>query len=92
MNLDLESPRMRQAMKILGYEKEDLNTRKRRENFTASTYDSAKTPTEKAVVTAVEKLNTVDHHEVDDAIINLRMQHYQKRLMDRINRVLHTRK
>ena len=39
VNLDLESPRMMQAMKMLGFEKEDLNTRKRREHFTVDNTD-----------------------------------------------------
>ena len=33
VNLDLDSPRMRQAMEILGYEKEDLDNKKRRDHF-----------------------------------------------------------
>ena len=33
VNLDLDSPRMQQAMKKLGYSKEDLNNSKRKENF-----------------------------------------------------------
>jgi len=31
VNLDLDSPRMSQAMRMLGFEKEDLDTKKRRE-------------------------------------------------------------
>ena len=33
VNLDLDSPRMQQAMQKLGYEKEDLDTYKRKEHF-----------------------------------------------------------
>lgn len=33
VNLDLDSPRMQQAMKKLGYSKEDLNNSKRKEYF-----------------------------------------------------------
>ena len=40
----------------------------------------------------VKTLNTIEPDEVDEAIINLRFKHYQQRLMDRINRVLSTRK
>ena len=33
VNLDLDSPRMQEAMKMLGYSKEDLNNSKRKESF-----------------------------------------------------------
>ena len=33
VNLDLDSPRLQSAMQILGYDAEDLNTRKRKDNF-----------------------------------------------------------
>lgn len=37
VNLDLDSPRMSQAMAMLGFEKEDLNTKKRRDQFRIDT-------------------------------------------------------
>jgi len=40
----------------------------------------------------LKQLSTIQPVEIDEAIITLRFKHYQQRLMDRINRVLMTRK
>lgn len=91
MNLDLDSPRMSQAMAILGYEKEDLNTKKRRDQFRIETDLGSKSPHSKQVFDTRELL-TIDPEEVEEELVTLRFKHYQQRLMDKINRVLQTRK
>ena len=57
VNLDLDSPRMSQAMQVLGFEKEDLNTRKRKDHFLDVTDTGS--PRTKAAVD-VKNLNTIE--------------------------------
>ena len=49
-----------QAMQTLGYDKEDLNTRKSKAYFLTPKIENAKTPNEKQIINAVENSNTVD--------------------------------
>jgi len=69
VNLDLDSPRMTQAMQVLGFEKEDLNTRKRRDQFIVDTdTGTGSSPSTKAAVN-VKNLNTIETEEVDEALV-----------------------
>ena len=52
VNLDMDSPRLKKAMEMLGYEKKDLDTRKRRDNFRESI--DAKAPISPRATTTVE--------------------------------------
>ena len=82
---------MAQAMRMLGFEKEDLNTKKRREHFR----DDEEAPedlTAKQTKAAVKQMTITAPDEIDEQLVSLRFKHYQHRLMDRINRVLSTRK
>ena len=92
VNLDFDSPRLLQAMKINGYEKQDLEYSKRKDNFREGGDDSAFDPQQKGSIALVNSMVTIEREEIDDTIINLRFKHYQNRLIDRINRVLRTRK
>ena len=77
VNLDLDSPRLQSAMEILGYEAEDLNTHKRKENFREEIENEASSA--KAMGPAYQaamNLNTIMPQEVDDALVNLRYKHY----------------
>lgn len=81
---------MKQAMQILGYEPEDLNTRKRRDHFRIEAEKDANksVQTMSQAYQAAMNLNTILPEDVDDALISLRYKHYLQRLMDRVNRVL----
>ena len=79
-------------MKIHGYEKSDLEYLKRRDDFREGGPDSAFDPKQKEQIALVNSMTTMERDEIDDTIINLRFKHYQNRLIDRINRVLRTRK
>ena len=48
----MDSPRLKKAMEMLGYEKKDLDTRKRRDNFRESI--DAKAPISPRAATTVE--------------------------------------
>ena len=91
VNLNLDSPRMQEAMQILGYEKEDLDTRKRKEHFYEEA-DGMPSPKGKDPKTVSKELKTISQGQVEEELIKLRFKHYQDRLMDRINRVLQARK
>ena len=58
VNLDLDSPRMQEAMQILGYEKEDLDTRKRKEHFYEEA-DGMPSPKGKDPKTVSKELKTI---------------------------------
>ena len=80
---------MKQAMNQLGYRKDDLNTKKRRENFQEDMIESSRSPRgTKPPVFDIRQLSTIEPEDVDDALVSMRFKHYQQRLMDRINRVL----
>ena len=68
---------MKQAMKNIGLEREDLDTKKTKEDFTYSNKIAGQ------VMSAAE---------YDDGVVELRFRHYQQRLMDRINQVVAERK
>ena len=91
VNLDLDSPRMQEAMKNLGYEKEDLDTRKRKDDFYEQS-DGMPSPLGRNPKAASKELKTISPGQVEDELIKLRFKHYQDCLMDRINRVLQARK
>ena len=87
VNLDLDSPRMQEAMKTLGYEKEDLDTRKRKDDFYEEN-DGMPSPGIRNPKAASKELKFISPGQVEDELIKLRFKHYQDCLMDRINRVL----
>ena len=64
-------------MRMLGYEKEDLNTKKRKDHFRETTdpNGSPQSP-DKNKEAIVKSLNTIESEEVDDAIVTLRYKHY----------------
>mgnify|MGYP007004898253 FL=1 len=94
VNLDLDSPRMREAMLSLGYEKEDLDTRKRKEHFRDDPEGECRAPSPKGkdplAASKDLKFNTIDN--VNEELVKIRYKHYQDRLMDKINRALNARK
>ena len=61
MKLDLDSPRMKQAMKNIGLEREDLDTKKTKEEFMYS----AKLPG--------QSMNPLEY---DENVVGLRFRHY----------------
>ena len=68
---------MKQAMQILGYEKDDLDTRKRKENFReADTDPHVSSPNGKDLKTVSKELRTIDPIEVDEQLLHLRFKHY----------------
>ena len=75
VNLDLDSPRMAQAMRMLGYEKEDLNTRKRREQFRLETDIKQKSPQMRQLLDTKE-LQVIDPEDVEEELVSLRFKHY----------------
>lgn len=75
VNLDLDSPRMKQAMKTLGFEKEDLDTKKRREDFMKDK-ESHTDQNKKVALSIFKSINTIEPDEIDDAFVNLRFKHY----------------
>ena len=82
---------MREAMISLGYENEDLDTRKRKENFREDPEGGTRSPSKDPLAASKElKMQTFD--VVNDELVKLRFKHYQDRLLDRINRVLQARK
>lgn len=72
--LDLDSPRMKQAMERLGLVNDDLNNMKRMDDF-AFDYDK-----------------NGDRLPADNKIVEMRFKHYQRKMMERINRVVAERK
>ena len=91
VNLNLDSPRIQEAMQILGYEKEDLDTRKRRGHFVEEA-DRSPSPKVKDPKATSKELRTISPGKVEDELVKIRFKNYQDRMMDRINRVLQTRK
>ena len=79
-------------MKIHGYEKEELEYSKRKDHFREGGAESAFDAQQKGSIALVNSMVTIEREEIDDTIVNLRFKHYQARLIDRINRVLRTRK
>ena len=73
-------------MQMLGYEAEDLNTRKRKDYFreAAENEASATSPVKGQAYQAAMNLNTIMPEDVEEALVTLRYKHYQQRLMDRI--------
>ena len=82
---------MQEAMQILGYEKEDPDTRKRRGHFVEEA-DGSPSPKGKDPRAASKELKTISPGRVEEELVKLRFKHHQDRLMDRINRALQTRK
>ena len=68
---------MQQAMKNLGFEKEDLDPKKTLEDFMYSSKIAGQ---------------PMSPSEYDENVVDLRFRHYQQRLMDRINKVIQERK
>lgn len=64
---------MIQAMKNIGLTKDDLDTKKRPEDFTYSSKVAGQ---------------PMSPNEYDENVVDLRFRHYQQRLMDRINKVV----
>ena len=62
MKLDLDSPRMKQAMKNLGLLRDDLDTKKTRDEFTYSSKVAGQ---------------PMSANEYDESVVNLRFRHYQ---------------
>ena len=75
VNLDLDSPRMQEAMKSLGYEKEDLDTRKRKENFFEEA-NGMPSPLGRNPKAASKELKTISPYQVEEELIKLRFKHY----------------
>ena len=73
-------------MQLLGFEKEELDTKKRKDYLRNNHSVSP------ALEAMTKELKTIHPEEVDDALVNLRYKHYQQRLLDRINKVIETRK
>ena len=73
VKLDLDSPRMIQAMKNIGLTRDDLDTKKRPEDFMYSSKVAGQ---------------PMSPNEYDENVVDLRFRHYQQRLMDRINKVV----
>ena len=65
-------------MKMLGYEKEDLNTRKRREHFAVDTTDAGSYSPKREIKATVnlKDLKTVNQEVVNEELISLRFKHY----------------
>ena len=64
-------------MKNIGLERDDLDTKKTKEEFTYSTKVAGQ---------------PMSANEYDENVVDLRFRHYQQRLMDRINKVIQERK
>ena len=78
VNLDLDSPRLKSAMQVHGYESEDLITGKRKEHFRDEVIkEASQTKAKGPAYQAAMNLNTIMPDEVDDALVNLRYKHYQ---------------
>ena len=72
VNLDLDSPRMQQAMQILGYERDDLDTKKRREHFIHNndpTNQKVPSPKGKDMKTLSKELIMMDPEEIDEELL-----------------------
>ena len=58
---------MKQAMQVLGYQKNDLDTRRRKENFREADEDPhASNPNGKDTKTVSKELRTIDPMDVDE--------------------------
>ena len=64
-------------MKNIGLVREDLDTKKTKEEFMYSSKIAGQ---------------PMGANEYDESVVGLRFRHYQKRVMDRINKVLQERK
>ena len=67
---------MKQAMQMLGFEKDDLNTRKRRDQFHESVDTKSSPKAANTVVNVMKTLNTIEPEEVDEQLTTLRYKHY----------------
>ena len=63
-------------MQDLGYEKDDLDTKVRKDDF-RNIPDDAQDIAQKNMESVKQSLATVDPEEVDEALVNLRYRHYQ---------------
>ena len=74
----MDSPRLKQAMEMLGFEDDDLDTKKRRDYF-RETVEVKQAPSPKAVNSVdnvVKSMSTIDPIDVDERIVNMRFKHY----------------
>ena len=66
---------MQEAMQILGYEKDDLDTRKRKEHFYEEAENSP-SPRGKDPRLAAKELKSIKPGHVEEELIKLRFKHY----------------
>ena len=67
---------MARAMHQLGFQKKDLQTHKRRDDFRSTDSDALADVASKHMEKVKQSLVTVDVEEVDEALVALRFKHY----------------